>query len=236
MIDSLRINRSGLRMWLIALAGVPMVVIGVDVLLRRRIFGAFSSLIFTGDPQLVEPRDVIWAAVLLVLGLIFIGFGLRELLIPTPVLMADAVGLHLHLGHPLSGLVTIPWEDVDDIGAEDLNDDGSMIPVMWVRMLSPERLPENPWGARWIEADTLAVMAADWEKTPRFVAEAAADIAVAAAQLGAIPALEPLPEVTIEVVRAGDPLVDDGLDGASTIVPRPGRHRSPEDRDAGVVS
>ncbi|MEX0668012.1 MAG: hypothetical protein WD313_06760 [Acidimicrobiia bacterium] len=181
-MEEIRISRSGIRMWLIALAGVPMVVIGIDVLLRRRVFGVFSSLVFTGDPQLVEPRDVIWAVVLLILGLIFIGFGLRELLIPTPVLVADATGLHLHLGHPLSRLVTIPWAEVDDIGAEDLDDDGSVIPVMWVRVSNPERFPDNPWGARWIEPDTLAVMAADWERTPRFVAEAAAEIAVAAPQ------------------------------------------------------
>ena len=121
---------------------------------------------------------MIWAVVLLLLGLIFVGFGLRGLLISTPVLMADAKGLHLHLGHPLSRLVTIPWEEVDDIGAEDLNDDGSVIPVMWVRVTNPDRLPANPWGARWIEPDTLAVMAADWEQTPRAVAEAAAEIAV----------------------------------------------------------
>ena len=182
-MDEIRVRRSGVRMWLIALAGVPMVVIGVDVLLRRRIFGIVSSLVFTGDPQLIEPRDVIWGVVLLILGIIFIGFGLRELLIPAPVVVADAEGLHLHLGHPLSRLVTIPWSDVDDIGAEELDDDGSVIPVMWVRVSNSENLPSNPWGARWIEPDTLAVMAADWEKTPRFVAEAAAEIAVNAPQV-----------------------------------------------------
>ncbi len=189
-MEEIRVSRSGVRMWLIALAGVPMIVIGVDVLLRRRIFGVFSSLVFTGDPPLVEPRDVIWAVVLLMLGLIFIGFGLRELLIPTPVLLADAKGLHLHLGHPLSRLVTIPWSEVDDIGAEDLDDDGSVIPVMWVRVSNPEHLPPNPWGARWIEPDTLALMAADWERTPRFVAEAAAEIAVNSPQVPDVPVAE----------------------------------------------
>ena len=191
MDDEIRVNRSGLKMWLIALAGVPMVVIGVDVLLRRRIFGVIGSLVFTGDPPVIEPRDVIWAVVLLILGLIFIGFGLRELLVPRPAVSADAIGLHLHLGHPLSRLVTIPWSEVDDIGAEDLDDDGSVIPVLWVRVTNPAQLPANPWGARWIEPDTLAVMAADWERTPRFVAEAAAEIAVNAARLPDPPVAEP---------------------------------------------
>ena len=191
MDDEIRVNRSGLRMWLVALAGVPMVVIGVDVLLRRRIFAVIGSLVFTGDPPLIEPRDVIWAVVLLILGLIFIGFGLRELLIPRPAVSADAVGLHLHLGHPLSRLVTIPWSEVDDIGAENLDDDGSVIPVMWIRVSNPAQLPANPWGARWIEPDTLAVMAADWERTPHFVAEAVAEIAVNAARLPNPPVAEP---------------------------------------------
>ena len=60
MMEEIRVRRSGVRMWLLALAGVPMVVIGIDILMRRRIFGAVGSLVFTGDPQLVEPRDVIW--------------------------------------------------------------------------------------------------------------------------------------------------------------------------------
>ena len=204
-MEELRVNRSGLRMWLIALGGVPMVVVGVDVLLRRRIFGVIGSLVFTGDPSLVEPRDVIWAVVLLILGTIFIGFGLRELLIPRPALLADATGLHLHLGHPLSRLVTIPWSEVDDIGAEDLNDDGSVIPVMWVRVSNAGQLPANPWGARWIEPDTLAVMAADWERTPRFVAEAAAEIAIDAARVPDAPVVESSAERMAREALFGSP-------------------------------
>ena len=181
-MEEITVSRSGVRMWLLALAGVPMVVIGIDILMRRRIFGAISSIVFVGDPQLVEPRDIIWAGVLLVLGIIFIGFGLRELIAPKPVLVADAGGLHLLLGHPFSRLITVPWSEVDGIGAEDLDDDGSVIPVLWVRVANPSRLPANPWGARWIEADTVAVMGADWERTPQAVAQATARVAARARQ------------------------------------------------------
>ena len=180
MMDELKVNRSGVRMWLLALAGVPLLVIGIDLLMRRRIFAAFGSLIFT-DPA-IEPRDVIWGVVAGLLGLVFIAVGLRELVIPSPVLMADAAGLHLHLGHPLSRLVLIPWNEIDDLGAEDLDDDGSVIPVLWVTVSNPGRLPANPWGARWIEPRTIAVMAADWEQTPRSVADAASAIAIRAPQ------------------------------------------------------
>ena len=186
-MEEITVRRSGVRMWLIALAGVPMVVIGVDILMRRRIFGAISSVVFVGDPQLIEPRDIIWAGVLLVLGVIFLGFGLRELIAPKPVLVADAGGLHLLLGHPFSRPFTVPWSETDGIGAEDLDDDGSVIPVMWVRVSNPSLLPANPWGARWIEADTIAVMGADWERTPQTVAQAAARIAATARQSEAAP-------------------------------------------------
>ena len=181
-MEEITVSRSGVRMWLLALAGVPMVVIGIDILMRRRIFGAISSIVFVGDPQLVEARDIIWAGVLLALGSIFIVFGLRELIVPKPVLVADAGGLHLHLGHPFSRPVTVPWGEIDGIGAEDLDDDGSVIPVMWVRISNPSRLPANPWGARWIEADTIAVMGADWERTPQAVARTVASIAATARQ------------------------------------------------------
>ena len=184
-MEKITVRRSGVRMWLLALAGVPMVVIGVDIMLRRRIFGAISSIVFVGDPQLVEPRDIIWAGVLLILGSIFIAFGLRELIAPKPVLVADADGLHLLLGHPFSRPVTVPWAEIAGIGAEDLDDDGSVIPVMWVRVSNPSRLPANPWGARWIEADTIAVMGADWEGTPQAVARAVARIAATARQFEA---------------------------------------------------
>jgi hypothetical protein len=180
-VVSLEVKRSSMRMWLIALAGVPLVTIGLDLLMQRRIFGVVSSLVFTGDPQLVEPRDVIWAVVLLILGVIFVGFGLSGLLNPTPALVADFEGLHLHLGHPLSRLVIFPWDDVDDVGSDELNDDGSVVPVMWVRVTDPEPYPHNPWGARWLEPDTLAVMAADWERQPRGVALEVAEIALKAA-------------------------------------------------------
>lgn len=166
-------------MWLVALAGVPMIVLGVDVLFRRRLISAISSVVFTAnDPQLLEPRDVIWAVVLLVLGLLLTIFGLKELVSPRPVVMADSDGLHLHLGHLFAGPTTVPWDEIDDVGAEDLNDDGDVVPVMWVRVDNPLRLPRHPWGARWLDDSTLAILASDWERDPAWVAEKVSEVAV----------------------------------------------------------
>lgn len=166
-------------MWLVALAGVPMIVLGVDVLYRRRLINAVSSIVFNpSDPQLLEPRDVIWAVVLLVLGLALTIFGLKELISPRPVVMADSQGLHLHLGHLFASPMLIPWEEVEDVGAEELNDDGDVIPVMWVRVDNPLRMSRDPWGARWLDANTLAILASDWEKDPSWVAEMVSEVAV----------------------------------------------------------
>jgi hypothetical protein len=193
------------------LAGVPMTVLGIDMLLQRRIFTAVSSLVFTGDPQLVEPRDVIWAVVLLILGSIFILFGLRDLLLPVAVVLADSRGLQLHIGHPLSHPVLIPWHEVEDIGAEDLNDDGSVVPVFWVKVSNPNRLPRNPWGARWLEPDTLGVMAADWERPPLMVAQAAAEVALASPSIA--------DEGPIDSTIPEDELIDVTDDGGFTVRP-----------------
>lgn len=207
-IEQLTVRRSGLRMWLLALAGVPMIVLGVDVLFRRRLINAISSAVFNpNDPQLLEPRDVIWAVVLLVLGLILTGFGLKELVAPRPVVKADRFGLQLQLGHPFSRPVMLPWDEIDDVGAEDLDDDGDVIPAMWVRTDRPARLPRNPWGARWIDSNTLAMLASDWESHPRKVAELVADVAVNTARQAPPPSQAPgyvepgLPEPAMRTER-----------------------------------
>jgi hypothetical protein len=175
-------QRSGLRMWLVALSGIPLMVIGLDVLYRRRIINFFSELVFAQDsPQLVEPRDVVWAAFLLVLGVILSVFGLKELLAPRAMVKADADGLHLRIAGPFRGPVVIPWDALDDIGAEQLEDDGDLVPVMWLRFRDLSLVPTDPWGGRWIDGQTLALLASDWEVPAREVAEKVADIAVASA-------------------------------------------------------
>lgn len=178
-MDELLVRRSALRMWLLALAGVPMIVLGVDILFRRRLVSALISLIFNpNELQAIEPRDVVWAIVLLVLGLIVIVFGLKELIAPRPVVRANREGLHLQLGHSFSKPVRLSWDEVIDIGSAEVDDSGDRIWVMWVRLRNSEGLPRNPWGARWIDSNTLAILASDWETHPRRVAELASEVAI----------------------------------------------------------
>jgi hypothetical protein len=182
------VNRSGLRMWLVAMAGIPLVVLGLDVLYRRRITNFLSGLVFgSTDPQVFEPRDVIWAIALLIIGLTLSGFGLKELLAPRAVVTADADGLSLRLAGPFRPPVVIPWASIDDIGAEVLEDDGDLVPVMWVRLLDRAQVPSDPWGARWIDPQTVAVLASDWETAAHQVAEKVSDVAVEVSRAAAGP-------------------------------------------------
>lgn len=175
------IRRSAMRMWLWALGGVPLVVIAADVLTRRRLTNALREMIFRPeDTQIFEPRDVIWAWFMLVAGLLLVGFGLKELMFPTPVLRADALGLRLKIGGPFRSGRTIGWDDVVDIGSGSVEDEGDRLPVLWVTVSRPEALPSQPWGARWISDDTVAMLASDWDRSAVRAAEEVAAVALAA--------------------------------------------------------
>lgn len=41
VLKPIEVRRSGLKMWLLSLAGIPLLVLGVDVLRSRRIIGFF---------------------------------------------------------------------------------------------------------------------------------------------------------------------------------------------------
>lgn len=161
-----------MRMWALALAGVPLVVVAVDVLTRRRLTDALRAILFRPeDTQIFEPRDAIWAWVMLICGLILVGFGLKELMFPTTVVEANPFGLRLKLSGPLRPATTVPWSAVDDVGSGSVADDGDRLPVMWIRLFEPGLVPDQPWGARWIDQNTVALLAADWDRTAVRAAE-----------------------------------------------------------------
>ncbi|HSM43916.1 MAG TPA: hypothetical protein VK969_02750, partial [Acidimicrobiia bacterium] len=63
------VRRSALKMWLMAMGGIPFLVISLDVLTQRRITRWLTDLMFRPDDvQIFEPRDVIYAWVMLLFG------------------------------------------------------------------------------------------------------------------------------------------------------------------------
>jgi len=170
-------------MWGLAVAGIPLIVIGIDVLTHRRITNALREILFRPeDTQLLEPRDLIWAGVLLAVGIAITAFGLKELLLPTTVLKADLEGLSIKVAGPARPLSKIPWDSIDDIGSATIEDEGDLLTVFWVRGMTREVFPPRPWGARWMDERTLAFLANDWELTPPETARAVTEIALAAAR------------------------------------------------------
>lgn len=179
-MTAVSIRRSAVRMWLVALGGVPLVVLAADVLTQRRLTDALRSVLFRPeDTQIFETRDVIWSWVMLVVGVTLVVIGLKELMFPTVVVAADSDGVKLKLSGPFRGPSRVPWDGIDDIGSGTVDDEGDRLPVLWLKLVDPNLLPDQPWGARWIADDTIAVLAADWDRTAIRAAEDLAAVAIA---------------------------------------------------------
>lgn len=175
------VKRSALKMWLMAIGGIPLLVVSLDVLTERRITRWLTDLIFRPeDVQIYEPRDVIYAWVILAFGSLFVLWGLKELFIPTRVVECLDDGLALKINGPLRGSSVVPWENIQDVGGDEVIDEGDRIPLLVVSVFNRDKMPSNPWGARWIDENELGLMAQDWGRDPQKVAEQIADYAVEA--------------------------------------------------------
>lgn len=191
-IEPLVVRRSTVRTWLAALAGIPAIVIGVDVLFRRRIVSWLTDRIFAEtDPQLLEPRDTIWAWAMVVLGVVVVAWGLKELFSPAPVLRTDEVGVHVRMRGPFRGATILPWWTLHDVDAGTLEDDGDPLDVLILEVKDPQLLPIDPWAGRRFDDRTLALYSIEWDHSAEEVAEVVADQAVRMAQVGRLEPAEP---------------------------------------------
>lgn len=179
------VRRSALKMWLMALGGIPLLVIAIDVLTTRRITRWLTDIVFRPeDVQIFEPRDVIYAWVMLLFGALIVIWGLKELFVPTKVVECLEGGLAIRINGPHRPPSLLPWDNIQDVGGADIDDDGDLIPLLIVTVFDREGLPENPWGARWVAERELGIMAQDWDEDPQDAAERIADYAVEAARPG----------------------------------------------------
>lgn len=177
------VQRSAVKMWLLAIGGIPLLVIAVDVLTNRRITNWLRELIFNpSDTQIYEPRDVIWAWAMLFFSSFLVLWGLKELFVPTKVIQGRDQGLAVRLRGPLHKSDLIPWGNVVDISAGEIMDEGDILLLLRIKLLTRGDLPEHPWGARWVEPRVLGVLAEDWAMAPARVADQLADYAVDAAR------------------------------------------------------
>jgi len=179
------VRRSALKMWLMALGGIPLLVISIDVLTSRRITRWLTDIIFRPeDVQIFEPRDVIYAWVMLLFGALLVIWGLKELFLPTKVIECREDGLAIRINGPHRPPSIFEWDNIQDVGGGDIDDEGDLIPLLIVTVFEREGLPDYPWGARWVTELELGIMAQDWDEDPQDAAERIADYAVEAARPG----------------------------------------------------
>lgn len=166
------VKRSALKMWLVAMGGIPLLVISLDVLTERRITQWLTDLMFEPeDVQIFEPRDVIFAWVMFLFGALLVIWGLKELFMPTKVVECREEGLALRLSGPFRGPSVIPWGNIDGVAGADVEDDGDVVPLLMITVADREELPDDPWGARWVASHDLGILAQDWEEEPQTVVE-----------------------------------------------------------------
>jgi hypothetical protein len=176
------VQRSAVKMWLLALGGIPLLVIAVDVLTSRRITNWLRELIFTPeDTQIYEPRDVIWAWAILLFAAFIVLWGLKELFRPTRVIETSDEGLMVRLRGPFRKTDLIPWSGIVDIEPGEITDEGDVLVLLRITLTNRGQLPDHPWGARWLEPRVLGLLAEDWATPPAQVAEQIGQHAVDAA-------------------------------------------------------
>lgn len=170
---NLVVRRSAVKMWLLAIVGVPFVLYGLDVLYEQRVIGRLLELIYpNGDAPGLETRDLAWAWVFVLGAGAMTAWALKELMFPRKVLTADDERIYIGIGQPWSRPVSIPWEFVRLIRSAMASDDGDIFPVLVMSMESTRDLPDRPWGARWLDDSTLAINAREWDMPATKVAEA----------------------------------------------------------------
>ena len=111
----------------------------------------------------LETRDMGWAAMFLIVGVLLVVWTTVRLVSRRPVLRGDRDGLRLAVGGPFRRAITIPWSEVGSVSAKRVSDDYGSAPALLIRLADPSRIGSNPWGARWIEPSTLCLFAQDWD-------------------------------------------------------------------------
>ncbi len=160
------VRRRAIRPFLVALAGVPLLAMMYDFLTGATLLTRFGELIYPGDLDAFEARDLIWASFLALVGSVALVWGLRELLFPRRILTVDDAGLLVAFGGPFHGSVRLPWVDVDDLRSGTMTENGVERPTLVLTIFDRGLLPEHPWAARWTDGFTLAIDVTGWDKTP----------------------------------------------------------------------
>lgn len=178
---NVEVKRSAWRMWLMAIGGIPLLVISLDVLTNRKLTNQLREMLFRpDDTQIYEPRDVIWAWAMLLFGIVVVAWGLKELFFPTRVIEGRFNGLAVKLRGPFQQPDLIPWDDLKDVSTTEVEDEDVVLKLLTVEVAERRGLPAHPWGARWLDKNLLGILTQDWSVDPDQVADEIGDYAVEA--------------------------------------------------------
>jgi hypothetical protein len=163
-------RRSAAKMWLLGLAGIPMLIIAVEYIWRP--FGFADKLgewaYRGGDVEAFEIRDDVLIGALALVGTLFVIISVKELLAPRKMVVANEAGMKFALSGPLKKPSEASWLQIKDLVAGD----DSMI----VQLHHRGELPDDPWGARWVDDSTLEIRASMWERVPEKFINQIADL------------------------------------------------------------
>lgn len=167
MTERVEYEKSALWVWMLAVLGVPFLLIGADLFFERKLIGGFGDLIYGAEElPAFEPRDTIIAVLFIIGGAALTLWGLKELVFPRKVFVADREGIRLAVAPPFRPAVLVPWAAVADIEYHVIDDEGDKRPVVRVEVSDRTSLPENPWGARWVSRTELLVDTTGWSPDP----------------------------------------------------------------------
>lgn len=160
-MSKLVVTRSAARTWLLTLAGVPFVLLGSELVFGGRLLALLGSLIYGSDPPAPEWRDAVWGWAFLVVGGVVVAWGLKELIFPSPVLVADERRLCLAVRGPLRPPACLEWEQVVEVREVVVGEGPERSSAVSVLTNDPSLLPDHPWGARWDDG-RLVLLAGLW--------------------------------------------------------------------------
>ncbi|MPZ52115.1 MAG: hypothetical protein GEU79_05180 [Acidimicrobiia bacterium] len=165
------VRRNPWRGWGWALVGIPFLVMGVDVLFTRYFTDQLLEIAYStaaNTEGTMETRDYIFAAIFILAGGGLVLYGLKELLAPTLVMLADDLGLEVRSG-PFATPLRYRWENVGAIEPRTVDIDGASHEVLHIGEVEPTG-PE-PWGGRWAQPDGLDILTEGWSMSSEEVTE-----------------------------------------------------------------
>ena len=183
-----RVARSPLRLLGYVLVAVPMILLAVDMLVAYRFFpfpetttassqvaaadGSTTEvtfLVYTDNGKAQRRRDLAWGSALGLGGLVVAGWAFAGLVSQRRLLAADTEGVTLWIHGRRRPPLRLAWEDVAEVRSGVRRDQAGEVPVLSLRLCSPEKVPLRPVGAV-ADPPWLHLFAEDWDRPAHEVA------------------------------------------------------------------